>query len=39
VIVRARTTWAILARNSLRPMRVPKDVLDRFFLDAGGSAR
>ena len=39
VIVRARTTWAILARNSLRPMRVPKDVLDRFFLDAGGSSR
>jgi len=30
VIVRARTTWAILARDSLRPIRVPKDVMERF---------
>jgi len=30
VIVRARTTWAILSRESLRPIRVPKDVLERF---------
>jgi acyl-CoA thioester hydrolase len=30
VIVRARTTWAILARESLRPIRVPKDVIERF---------
>lgn len=30
VIVRARTTWAILARESGRPMRVPKDVIERF---------
>jgi acyl-CoA thioester hydrolase len=30
VIVRARTTWAILSRESLRPLRVPKDVVARF---------
>ena len=30
VIVRARTTWAILSRESLRPIRVPKDVMERF---------
>lgn len=30
VIVRARTTWAILSRDSLRPLRVPKDVIGRF---------
>jgi len=30
VLVRARTTWAILARDSLRPIRVPKDVIERF---------
>ena len=29
-IVRARTTWAILSRGSLRPLRVPKEVLARF---------
>lgn len=30
VIVRARTTWAILSRESLRPLRVPKEVVARF---------
>lgn len=30
VIVRARTTWAILDRARLRPIRVPKDVVARF---------
>jgi acyl-CoA thioester hydrolase len=30
VIVRARTTWAILDRAKLRPIRVPKDVVERF---------
>lgn len=30
VLVRARTTWAILARESGRPLRVPKDVIERF---------
>ena len=30
VIVRARTIWAILARDSLRPIRVPKEVVERF---------
>lgn len=30
VIVRARTTWAILSRGSLRPLRVPKEILARF---------
>jgi acyl-CoA thioester hydrolase len=30
VIVRARTTWAILDRARLRPIRVPKDVVERF---------
>lgn len=30
VIVRARTTWVILSRDSLRPMRVPKEVVERF---------
>jgi acyl-CoA thioester hydrolase len=30
VIVRARTTWAMLARESGRPLRVPKDVIERF---------
>lgn len=30
VIVRAKTTWAILARDSARPVRVPNDVVDRF---------
>jgi acyl-CoA thioester hydrolase len=30
VIVRAKTTWVILGRDSLRPIRVPKDVIDRF---------
>jgi acyl-CoA thioester hydrolase len=29
-IVRARTTWAILDRVKLRPIRVPKDVVERF---------
>jgi acyl-CoA thioester hydrolase len=29
-IVRARTIWAILDRVRLRPIRVPKDVVDRF---------
>ena len=29
-IVRARTTWAILSRGSLRPLRVPKEILARF---------
>ena len=30
VIVRASTTWAILARDSGRPLRVPNDILLRF---------
>jgi acyl-CoA thioester hydrolase len=30
VIVRALTTWAILDRAKLRPVRVPKDVVERF---------
>ena len=30
VIVRAKTTWAILARESARPIRVPKEVVERF---------
>jgi acyl-CoA thioester hydrolase len=30
VIVRARTTWAILSRDSLRPIRVPKEVVEQF---------
>lgn len=30
VLVRARTTWAILSRETLRPLRVPKDVMERF---------
>jgi acyl-CoA thioester hydrolase len=30
VIVRAKTTWAILDRAKLRPIRVPKDVVERF---------
>jgi len=30
VIVRAKTTWAILSRESLRPLRVPKEVVARF---------
>jgi acyl-CoA thioester hydrolase len=30
VIVRARTTWVILARGSARPIRVPKEVVERF---------
>ena len=30
VIVRAKTTWAILDRQSGRPIRVPKAVLERF---------
>ena len=30
VIVRCRTTWAILDRASARPIRVPKTVVDRF---------
>jgi acyl-CoA thioester hydrolase len=29
-IVRAMTTWAILDRVKLRPIRVPKDVVERF---------
>lgn len=29
VIVRARTTWVILARESFRPVRVPKEVVER----------
>lgn len=29
-IVRARTTWVILSRDSLRPMRVPKEVVAQF---------
>jgi acyl-CoA thioester hydrolase len=29
-IVRAQTTWAILDRVRLRPIRVPKDVVERF---------
>jgi acyl-CoA thioester hydrolase len=29
-IVRARTIWAILDRAKLRPVRVPKDVVERF---------
>jgi acyl-CoA thioester hydrolase len=37
VIVRARTTWVILGRESLRPIRVPKDVIDRFSLASGRS--
>jgi acyl-CoA thioester hydrolase len=30
VIVRARTTWVILTRDSARPIRVPKEVVERF---------
>jgi acyl-CoA thioester hydrolase len=30
VIVRARTTWVILARDRLRPIRVPKEIIERF---------
>ena len=30
VIVRAQTTWAILHRATTRPIRVPKDVVERF---------
>jgi acyl-CoA thioester hydrolase len=30
VIVRAKTTWAILDRASARPIRVPKAVVERF---------
>ncbi|MEQ1755145.1 MAG: thioesterase family protein [Micropepsaceae bacterium] len=30
VIVRAKTTWVILARDSARPIRVPRDVVERF---------
>lgn len=30
VIVRAQTTWAILDRATTRPIRVPKDVVERF---------
>jgi acyl-CoA thioester hydrolase len=29
-IVRAQTTWAILDRASTRPIRFPKDVVERF---------
>ena len=29
-LVRARTTWAILDRARQRPIRVPKDVVERF---------
>ena len=29
-IVRAQTTWAILDRASTRPIRVPKEVVERF---------
>jgi acyl-CoA thioester hydrolase len=39
-IVRAKTTWAILDRVKLRPIRVPKDVVQRFgpMTDANSSA-
>jgi acyl-CoA thioester hydrolase len=30
VIVRCQTTWVILDRKSTRPIRVPKDVVERF---------
>lgn len=30
VIVRAKTTWAILDRRTGRPLRVPKEVIERF---------
>ena len=29
-IVRAKTTWAILDRATARPIRVPKEVIERF---------
>jgi acyl-CoA thioester hydrolase len=30
VIVRAKTIWAILDRTTTRPIRVPKEVIERF---------